>query len=55
MQEILDSGVTTRVNLAKPMPVLLTYWTAWIEDGEVQFREDIYERDQRVLDALNEI
>ena len=54
MQEILQSGVTTRVNLPKPIPVLLTYWTAWVENGEVQFREDIYERDQKVLEALND-
>jgi len=54
MQEILQSGVTTRINLPKPIPVLLTYWTAWVENGEVQFREDIYERDQKVLEALND-
>ncbi len=52
MQSILDSGKTTRVDLPKPMPVLLTYWTAWVEDGEVHFREDPYERDERILLAL---
>lgn len=51
---ILASGQTTRINLPEPMPVLLTYYTAWAgPDGQVQFREDIYERDQAVLDALN--
>ncbi len=53
MQSILDSGKTTRVDLPKPMPVLLTYWTAWVEDGEVHFREDPYERDERILQALD--
>ncbi|WP_254442488.1 L,D-transpeptidase family protein [Ruegeria arenilitoris] len=53
MQSILDSGKTTRVNLPKPMPVLLTYWTAWVEDGVVHFREDPYERDARILAALD--
>lgn len=53
MQEILSSQKTTRVDLSDPMPVLLTYWTAWIEDGEVQFREDIYDRDAALLKALN--
>ncbi len=52
MQSILDSGKTTRVDLPKPMPVLLTYWTAWVEEGEVHFREDPYERDERILLAL---
>ena len=53
MQTILDSGKTTRVNLPEPMPVLLTYWTAWVEDGVVHFREDPYERDGPILAALN--
>ncbi|MDV7143133.1 L,D-transpeptidase family protein [Tropicimonas sp. TH_r6] len=53
MEEILESGKTTRIDLPEPMPVLLTYWTAWVEDGEVQFREDPYERDAAVLAALN--
>ncbi|MEM8631883.1 MAG: L,D-transpeptidase family protein [Pseudomonadota bacterium] len=53
MEAILASGQTTRINLPEPMPVLLTYWTAWVEDGEVHFREDIYDRDGAVLAALN--
>ena len=53
-QDILASGKTTRITLPKPMPVLLTYYTAWVNaEGLVEFREDIYERDQPVLDALN--
>lgn len=53
-EEILASGKTTRVTLPKPMPVMLTYYTAWVNaEGLVEFREDIYERDQPVLDALN--
>ncbi len=40
-------------DLPKPMPVLLTYWTAWVEDGEVHFREDPYERDEPILQALD--
>ncbi len=53
MQQIIASQKTTRVELSEPMPVLLTYWTAWIENGEVQFREDIYDRDAALLKALN--
>ena len=42
------------VVLSKPMPVLLLYWTAEVgADGEIRFYEDVYERDQAVLDALN--
>ncbi|MEZ5906176.1 MAG: L,D-transpeptidase family protein [Geminicoccaceae bacterium] len=53
LEAILASGRTTRIDLPKPMPVLLTYYTAWVEDGEVLFREDIYDRDERVLEALD--
>lgn len=42
------------VVLSKPIPVLLLYWTAEVgADGEIRFYEDVYERDQAVLDALN--
>ena len=36
------------------MPVLLLYWTAEVDDdGIVQFYEDVYDRDQAVLKALD--
>jgi L,D-transpeptidase YcbB len=54
MQYILDSGKTVRIDLPKPMPVLLTYWTAWVQEGIVHFREDIYGRDVRILEALDQ-
>jgi murein L,D-transpeptidase YcbB/YkuD len=42
------------VVLSKPMPVLLLYWTAEVgADGQIHFYEDVYERDQAILDALN--
>ncbi|MEP3296638.1 MAG: L,D-transpeptidase family protein [Pseudoruegeria sp.] len=53
MQSILDSGKTTRVDLTNPMPVMLTYWTSWVENGTVHFREDPYDRDAAVLKALD--
>jgi len=45
---------TKSVFLSKPMPVLLLYWTTEVgADGQIRFYEDVYERDQTVLDALN--
>jgi murein L,D-transpeptidase YcbB/YkuD len=42
------------VFLSKPIPVLLLYWTAEVDnDGRVNFYEDVYERDQVILDALD--
>ena len=36
------------------MPVLLLYWTPDVcPDGESYFHKDEYERDQKVLEALN--
>ena len=53
-QEVLDSGETRTVNLSKPMPVLLLYWTAEVgADGTVHFYEDVYERDAAVAAALD--
>ena len=51
---VLDSGDTKTAFLSEPLPVLLLYWTAQVdEDGVVQFFQDIYDRDQPVADALN--
>ena len=45
---------TKSVFLSEPMPVLLLYWTAEIgSDGQIHFYDDVYERDQNILDALN--
>lgn len=53
IQRVLASGQTETVHLASPVPVLLFYWTAKAdESGTVDFRADIYGRDQRVLRAL---
>ena len=54
IDEVVASGKTTRVNLERGMPVLLMYWTAGVQaDGTVMFYNDVYDRDQRVLEALN--
>ena len=53
-EAILNSGKTTRIDLLKPIPILITYYTAWATpSGEVEFREDIYDRDPALLKALN--
>lgn len=46
VQEIIATGEAHDVKLAKPIPVLFTYVTAWAEaDGRAEFRPDIYGRD----------
>lgn len=49
----IDSARTKNVNLAKPLPVLLRYWTADVDDnGVIHFYPDIYDRDAAVLESL---
>lgn len=43
------------VVLREKVPVHLLYWTAWEEDGQVQFRNDIYQRDGAVASALDAV
>jgi murein L,D-transpeptidase YcbB/YkuD len=51
---IVAAGKLTQVNLPKPLPVLLLYWTVDPQfDGTAHFYQDIYGRDARLLKALN--
>ena len=50
---ILKRRKERSVTLETPLPVHLTYRTAWVDsDGAYQFRSDIYGRDARILAAL---
>ncbi len=54
IDSILASGQETTLRLDRPLPVHLLYWTAWVdEQGQVQYRRDIYERDGRLIEALD--
>lgn len=54
LEEVLASRETRVVTLARPLPILLTYWTAIADGtGEVQFCPDIYARDEPVLRILD--
>jgi len=53
IDQAIDLGDTRRVPLARSLPVYIVYWTAYVdEDGAVEFRDDIYGRDSRLLQAL---
>jgi murein L,D-transpeptidase YcbB/YkuD len=55
IQEIIDSGKTTRITLERPVPILILYMTAVVDgrNGDLlQFRPDIYDRDGKVWKAL---
>lgn len=43
----------TTVTLAHPVPVFVSYFTAWVDgDGLLNFREDVYGHDQRMAERM---
>jgi len=54
LEAMVDSKATRRVQLRPNVPIVIVYLTASMAaDGSVLFHRDIYDRDQRVLDALD--
>jgi murein L,D-transpeptidase YcbB/YkuD len=49
---MLTGRNSTRVNLAKSIPILIFYGTALVENGEVHFYKDIYGHDTTLKAAL---
>jgi len=53
IQAAMTAGKEKYVTLKKPVPVLIGYMTAWVDkNGKLNFRKDIYNRDQRLEDLL---
>lgn len=49
------AGRTVRIPLKAPVPVIVAYWTAFVDpDGTVEFRPDIYGWDRALLKRLAE-
>lgn len=49
----INLGTTNRKMLGQPVPVFIVYQTAFAEaDGEVQFRQDFYQRDADIAQRL---
>jgi murein L,D-transpeptidase YcbB/YkuD len=53
IDSIIASANTTVVNLRDPLPVHITYLTAWVDGGVANFRGDIYGHDVKLLAALD--
>jgi murein L,D-transpeptidase YcbB/YkuD len=46
IEEAMNAGEQKFVKVKNPIPVLITYYTAWVDDnGQLNFREDIYGHD----------
>lgn len=52
---IIAGGKNTRILLKKPVPIHLLYWTVLVdrENGDLRFIDDGYQRDERILQALD--
>ena len=53
ISEAMNSGEEKYVKVKDPIPVIVTYYTAWAgEDGKLNFREDIYEHDSKLAKKM---
>lgn len=53
IKEAIKDGREVNVTLKEKIPVLLRYFTAWVDDeGNLNFRKDIYDYDQKLAKAL---
>ncbi len=51
--DAMNSGTEQFVKLKKPVPVLITYYTAWVDDnGLLHFAEDIYAHDKALAELM---
>ena len=54
INQIIDSGKTTQINLKTPVDIYILYWTAGVDrDNNLYFERDVYQRDAAVLKALD--
>lgn len=55
IEGMIADGKTQRIPLTDEVPIVIVYWTSFVDqDGTVEFRDDIYGRDEKLLDALRQ-
>lgn len=53
IEEAMNSGEEKYVKLKNPVPVFITYYTAWVDEGnQLNFREDIYGHDSTIAKKM---
>jgi len=53
IDKAMNAGKETSYTLKNKIPVYIGYFTAWVgENGEINFYEDIYNRDQRLAEIM---
>jgi len=54
LHDVLDTRQTRRIHMKTPLPVLILYLTASLDTGNrVRFLRDVYDRDAKLLEALD--
>lgn len=53
IDQAMNSGKEQYVRVKKPVPVAITYFTAWVDEyGQLNFRDDIYKHDEKTREKL---
>jgi len=53
IEEAMNSGNEQFVKIKDPVPVFITYYTAWVDEtGQLNFRDDIYGRDSQISSKM---
>ena len=52
IDQTISTGETVRTDVGRPVPVFVVYRTAYVENGKVQFRGDIYGWDRELKEIL---
>ena len=53
ISEAMNSGNEKYVKVKDPIPVVITYYTAWVdENGRLNFRQDIYGHDEKLAEKM---
>ena len=55
IDQTVEAGKLQNVTLQKKVPVLIVYWTAWVDSsGVLNFRSDVYGRDAKWAQGLDQ-
>ncbi len=54
IKEVIKKGKSKTVGLKKDIDIHIFYWTAWSENGLLQFRDDLYNLDRELYKNLSE-
>jgi len=52
IHEAMSGDEQQSVNLKDPVPVFITYYTVWVDETGLNFRDDIYQRDSTVAGKM---